>query len=101
MILQDPMASLNPVFTVGDQVAETMRSTARAPRHRPRRGGELLNQVRISAQKPGQAYPHQMSGGIRQRVAGAIAIAASRSLLIADEPTTSLDVTIQAQYRAS
>jgi peptide/nickel transport system ATP-binding protein len=100
MILQDPMASLNPAFTVGDQIAETLRL------HRGLTGTalgdrvlELLRQVRISdAERRVHAYPHQMSGGIRQRVAGAIAISCEPSLLIADEPTTSLDVTIQAQY---
>jgi peptide/nickel transport system ATP-binding protein len=100
MILQDPMASLNPALTVGEQIAETLRL------HRGLRGRdldarivELLGQVRISdPERRMRAYPHQMSGGIRQRVAGAIAISCRPSLLIADEPTTSLDVTIQAQY---
>jgi peptide/nickel transport system ATP-binding protein len=100
MILQDPMASLNPALTVGEQIAETLRL------HRGLRGRdldqrilELLAQVRISdPERRVHAYPHQMSGGIRQRVAGAIAISCRPSLLIADEPTTSLDVTIQAQY---
>jgi peptide/nickel transport system ATP-binding protein len=100
MILQDPMASLNPALTVGEQIAETLRL------HRGLRGRalddrvlELLRQVRISdPERRVHAYPHQMSGGIRQRVAGAIAISCQPSLLIADEPTTSLDVTIQTQY---
>jgi peptide/nickel transport system ATP-binding protein len=100
MILQDPMASLNPALTVGEQIAETLRL------HRGLRGSaldervvELLRQVKISdPERRVHAYPHQMSGGIRQRVAGAIAISCGPSLLIADEPTTSLDVTIQAQY---
>jgi len=100
MILQDPMASLNPALTVGAQIAETLSL------HRGLRGSaldrrviELLGQVRISdPERRVHAYPHQMSGGIRQRVAGAIAISCLPSLLIADEPTTSLDVTIQAQY---
>jgi peptide/nickel transport system ATP-binding protein len=100
MILQDPMASLNPALTVGEQIAETLRL------HRGLRGRDLddrvldlLRQVRISdPERRVHAYPHQMSGGIRQRVAGAIAISCRPSLLIADEPTTSLDVTIQAQY---
>jgi peptide/nickel transport system ATP-binding protein len=100
MILQDPMASLNPALTVGAQIAETLAL------HRGLRGRaldarvlELLRQVRISdPERRVVAYPHQMSGGIRQRVAGAIAISCQPGLLIADEPTTSLDVTIQAQY---
>jgi peptide/nickel transport system ATP-binding protein len=100
MILQDPMASLNPALTVGEQIGESLRL------HRGLRGRtlharilELLRQVQISdPERRVRAYPHQMSGGIRQRVAGAIAISCQPSLLIADEPTTSLDVTIQAQY---
>jgi peptide/nickel transport system ATP-binding protein len=100
MILQDPMASLNPALTVGEQVAEPLRV------HRGLRGRalderivDLLRQVQISdPERRVHAYPHQMSGGIRQRVAGAIAISCQPGLLIADEPTTSLDVTIQAQY---
>src|SRR5881296_48168 len=100
MILQDPMASLNPAMTVGEQIAETL-SLHRGLRGRAldERVIELLRQVRISdPERRVHAYPHQMSGGIRQRVAGAIAISCRPSLLIADEPTTSLDVTIQAQY---
>src|SRR3989442_2856836 len=100
MILQDPMASLNPAMTVGEQIAETL-SLHRGLRGRglDERVLELLRQVRISdTERRVHAHPHQMSGGIRQRVAGAIAISCGPSLLIADEPTTSLDVTIQAQY---
>jgi oligopeptide/dipeptide ABC transporter ATP-binding protein len=100
MILQDPMASLNPLFTVGDQVAEPVRVHEQASRRSAReRAGALLQAVRIPA--PVQRlreYPHQMSGGMRQRIVGAIAISCDPRLLIADEPTTSLDVTIQAQY---
>jgi oligopeptide/dipeptide ABC transporter ATP-binding protein len=100
MILQDPMMSLNPLFTIGEQIAEPLRV------HRGMRGAgllnrlkELLNGVRIpSPETRLRDYPHQMSGGMRQRIVGAIAISCEPSLLIADEPTTSLDVTIQAQY---
>jgi peptide/nickel transport system ATP-binding protein len=100
MILQDPMASLNPAFTVGEQIAETLRlHRGLGGRALDARVIELLRQVRISdPERRVHAYPHQMSGGIRQRVAGAIAISCQPSMLIADEPTTSLDVTIQAQY---
>ena len=100
MILQDPMASLNPLFSIGDQVAEPMR----VHEHMGRRGAwarakELLGAVRISAPETRvREYPHQMSGGMRQRIVGAIAISCEPALLIADEPTTSLDLTIQAQY---
>jgi len=100
MILQDPMASLNPLFSIGDQVAEPMR----VHEHMGRGGAwtrakELLGAVRISAPETRVGeYPHQMSGGMRQRIVGAIAISCEPALLIADEPTTSLDLTIQAQY---
>ena len=100
MILQDPMASLNPLFSIYTQVAEP------AYYHRALRGGslkervrELLNAVRIpSPATRMREYPHQMSGGMRQRIVGAIALAGGPRLIIADEPTTNLDVTIQAQY---
>lgn len=100
MILQDPMASLNPLFTIEDQVGEP------AYHHRGLRGGtlrervrSLLDAVRIPTPEVRmREYPHQMSGGMRQRIAGAIALSASPKVIIADEPTTSLDVTIQAQY---
>jgi oligopeptide/dipeptide ABC transporter ATP-binding protein len=100
MILQDPMASLNPLFSVYHQVAEP------AYYHRALRGRslrervrELLNAVRIpSPAMRMKEYPHQMSGGMRQRIVGAIALAGGPKLIIADEPTTNLDVTIQAQY---
>ena len=100
MILQDPMMSLNPLFTIGEQIAEPLRV------HRRMRGGrllerikELLRGVRIpSPEVRLREYPHQMSGGMRQRIVGAIGISCEPRLLIADEPTTSLDVTIQAQY---
>jgi oligopeptide/dipeptide ABC transporter ATP-binding protein len=100
MILQDPMMSLNPLFTIGEQIAEPLRI------HRHMRGArlvervkELLRGVRIpSPEVRLREYPHQMSGGMRQRIVGAIGISCEPQLLIADEPTTSLDVTIQAQY---
>ena len=100
MILQDPMASLNPLFSIYRQVAEP------AYYHRALRGRslrervrELLNAVRIpSPAMRMREYPHQMSGGMRQRIVGAIALAGGPRLIIADEPTTNLDVTIQAQY---
>jgi oligopeptide/dipeptide ABC transporter ATP-binding protein len=100
MILQDPMASLNPLFTVGDQVSEPVRVHEHVTRRSAReRAGALLRAVRIpAAAQRLREYPHQMSGGMRQRIVGAIAISCEPRLLIADEPTTSLDVTIQAQY---
>jgi oligopeptide/dipeptide ABC transporter ATP-binding protein len=100
MILQDPMASLNPLFTIGDQVAEPVRVHDHVPRRSAReRAGRLLQAVKIPAVAQRlREYPHQMSGGMRQRIVGAIAISCEPQLLIADEPTTSLDVTIQAQY---
>src|ERR1700704_690526 len=100
MILQDPQTSLNPVFTIGDQLREAIfrRSGARN-RNVMRAAIEALRRVDISApeQRIGQ-FPHQMSGGMKQRVVGAIAISGQPEVLIADEPTTALDVTIQLQY---
>jgi oligopeptide/dipeptide ABC transporter ATP-binding protein len=100
MILQDPMASLNPLFTIGDQVAEPIRVHEGATRRAAwKRAGELLKSVRIPApQTRLRQHPHEMSGGMRQRIVGAIGISCEPRLLIADEPTTSLDLTIQAQY---
>ena len=102
MILQDPMASLNPLFTIGDQVGEPLRVHNGAGRRSAwRKAGDLLKGVRIPSPETrlGQ-HPHEMSGGMRQRIVGAIGISCEPRLLIADEPTTSLDLTIQAQYLA-
>ncbi|HSE01007.1 MAG TPA: ABC transporter ATP-binding protein [Burkholderiales bacterium] len=101
MILQDPQTSLNPVFTVGNQLIESIeiqhadegRSTL------VQRAVEGLKQVKVAApERRVTDYPHQISGGMKQRVVGAIAISCEPKIIIADEPTTSLDVTIQAQY---
>jgi oligopeptide/dipeptide ABC transporter ATP-binding protein len=99
-ILQDPKSSLNPLFTIGDQVAAPMRSHGVVKSaHLHDRVMELLTLTRIPAptRRAGE-YPHQISGGTRQRVVGAIALSCSPALLIADEPTTALDVTTQALY---
>src|SRR5579884_2330188 len=100
MILQDPMASLNPLFTIGNQVAEPIRVHEHESRRTAwQRAHELLKAVRIpSPEARARQYPHEMSGGMRQRIVGAIGISCAPRLLIADEPTTSLDLTIQAQY---
>jgi oligopeptide/dipeptide ABC transporter ATP-binding protein len=100
MILQDPMASLNPLFTIGNQVAEPIRVHEGADRSTAwRRARDLLKAVRIpSPETRVRQFPHEMSGGMRQRIVGAIGISCEPRLLIADEPTTSLDLTIQAQY---
>jgi oligopeptide/dipeptide ABC transporter ATP-binding protein len=94
------MASLNPLFTVGDQVAEPIRVHEHAKRGTAwRRALDLLKAVRIASPHTRlRQYPHEMSGGMRQRIVGAIGISCEPRLLIADEPTTSLDLTIQAQY---
>ena len=100
MILQDPQTSLNPVFTIGDQLRESIA------KHHPgddntvmQRVIEALRKVKLAApERRIHQYPHQMSGGMKQRVVGAIAISCGPRVLIADEPTTALDVTIQLQY---
>src|SRR5438552_10204788 len=99
MIFQEPMTSLNPVFPIGDQVMETLKVHQRlAGRAARDRAIEMLAKVGIpSPEKRIDDYPHQFSGGMRQRVMIAMALACSPKLLIADEPTTALDVTIQAQ----
>jgi oligopeptide/dipeptide ABC transporter ATP-binding protein len=100
MILQDPMTSLNPVFSIGNQVTEALRI------HHRLRGRDLLNRakqmlrlVRIpSPEMRLRNYPHELSGGMRQRVVGAISLSCEPQIIIADEPTTSLDATLQVQY---
>ena len=101
MILQDPQTSLNPVFTVGNQIVEALRIHRRNDGRKAliRRAIEALREVRIAAPEERiRSYPHEMSGGMKQRAVGALAISCGPRIIVADEPTTSLDVTIQAQY---
>jgi oligopeptide/dipeptide ABC transporter ATP-binding protein len=99
MIFQEPMTSLNPVFTVGEQIAESVRLHQGADRKEAEeRAVEMMRLVGIpSAEKRVHDYPHQMSGGMRQRVMIGMALSCNPKLLVADEPTTALDVTVQAQ----
>jgi len=99
LVFQEPMTALNPVFTVGDQIAETLVVHGRAGRREARgRAVALLDAVRVpDPARRVDDYPHQLSGGLRQRALIAMALACRPALLIADEPTTALDVTIQAQ----
>ena len=100
MVMQDPLTSLNPVFNIGNQIIECLRMDANlSVRVLRQKATELLANVHIPAPETRLvSYPHQMSGGMRQRVVGAIAMSRSPNILIADEPTTSLDATIQLQY---
>src|SRR5439155_110650 len=99
MVFQEPMTSLNPVLTIGRQITETLEQHRGLDREAAdRRATELLGLVGIAdARRRLQQYPHQLSGGMRQRIMIAIALACDPKLIIADEPTTALDVTIQAQ----
>jgi len=100
MILQDPMTALNPVFNIGEQVMEPLRIHQHIQKNALKaRAIDILRVLRVPAAESRLcSFPHEFSGGMRQRVVGAISLSCQPELLIADEPTTSLDVTIQAQY---
>jgi oligopeptide/dipeptide ABC transporter ATP-binding protein len=100
MVLQDPQTSLNPLMTIGKQLIEVLRRHQRGSRkHLMQRAVDMLRGVQVAGpEQRVRDYPHQMSGGMKQRVVGAIAISSAPQVLIADEPTTALDATIQLQY---